>query len=53
MAKELVAKAVDFRFGELALFARNGADVRAHLSDDQIRWLIPVFVEHLAKKEAA
>ena len=53
MAKEVSAKAIEFRNGELAVFARTGSDVRVHLSDDQIAWLAPKLVEHLARKEAA
>ncbi len=53
MAKEVVAKAIDFRNGELSVFARTGADVRIHLSDDQLAWLAPKIAEELARKVAA
>lgn len=51
MAKEVVAKALDYRSGEISFYARQGSDVRAHCSEDQLKWLVDQITADLLQRE--
>jgi len=51
VAKEVVAKALDYRSGEISFYARQGSDVRAHCSEDQLKWLVDQITADLLQRE--
>ena len=54
MAKEVTAKVVEYRNGEIAAYAIKGADVRVHITESQRDSLIAQMeAEKAGKAEAA
>jgi hypothetical protein len=52
VAKEVVTKMFTYWCGELAVFARQGADVRVHFSESQLRDLRNRIDADLAARDA-